>query len=206
MSPVSGRIVEAPSRIHLSETQLDHIARLLTVGVSYHEIAAAFRLPLNRVRGLDLHDPDMQDRKAVAAGSLTRALVVSRFRMIEQLDEAIRVLEHDGLHSKDIPTRLSTAKWWVDRTLPRPSDGRDHEGATVNVQLPESFVDSIGKMANMVETLKPVLAGMRPLESRVRSTLSTGIPFVGPPDPTTNPASDETAGETDSEPGPDPAA
>ena len=193
----------SPSRIYFTETQLDQIARMLVAGVSVYEIAATFRVSVGRIRRLDLHDPDMQDRKHRFSGEVTRQVVMTKFRMFEQLDRVVSILEQKGLHAPDDRTQLETAKWWFEKTVPDPKKENAHSGA-LELKLPDAVIESLVHMAQNDSNLREVQRAKPALLSRIRTNFDQ-LPSLVDPDPSHEDSATHKSVEANSGDSPDAA-
>ncbi len=177
-----------PARKQFTTTQKQSIARMLVAGVSPHLIAGAFGVSVGRINRLDREDPEIARFKDEQAGMITRQLVTTKFTLFEHLDEVTRILVNDGLRAQDARTKLETAKWVYDRTVPLPD--KKVETQPIQLQLPEQLLDAITHLAANDASLRDTHARLVPIGQRVRTRLAE-LPSV---------ADDPTPVETDGSP------
>jgi len=150
----------------LSPEQGQAVARMYVNGASLGAIASALgRTPHGIRSALDTYlAPVVEQVRAL----VLRECAVHQFEMLGMLPQARAVIQ-GGLASADEPTRLNTARWLIEATVPKPVARSEAE-----IRLSGSVTHDVSGVLEQIGThlaaLRAANVGRNPL-ARVRSGL-----------------------------------
>jgi len=166
----------------LSPEQGQAVARMYVNGASLGAIASALGRTSHGIRSaLDSYlAPVVEQVRAL----VLRECAVHQFEMLAMLPQA-RACIQGGLASADEPTRLNTARWLIEATVPKPVARSEAE-----IRLSGSVSHDVSGVLEQIGThlaaLRAANVGRNPL-ARVRSGLDA-LPRL--PAPTSEPEGD----------------
>lgn len=151
----------------------DTIARAVVSGLPIHEIAHMVRHTPRYVKRL-LEESDMQERIARYEGMVVQCVVNHKFRMMESLDRAYRVIEN-ALDSADEKLAVSSAWKLVEQVVPKAPERVRLVNETPGVMLDDASAGELkGAMEKISSQVNEIASQLSNGEIDFRKSLKQG--------------------------------